>query len=116
MQKYTEEIESLMYTYYFSLSEKDKRHYVAVEVAKLEQGGINYITELFDCHRETIATECVRNNFGISKRAQREELVLERLQKNRIWQDLNQLEIEASKEYVETLKSGGLNVQHPVPK
>lgn len=49
-------------------------------------------------------------------RVQREELVLERLQKNRIWQDLNQLEIEASIEYVADLKMGGLNAQRHVPK
>lgn len=55
MHKYAEEIEHLMYTYYYNLSEKDKRHYAAVEAAKLGHGGINYIAELFGCHRETIA-------------------------------------------------------------
>ena len=56
MQKYTEELEILMYRYYFGLSEKDKRHYAAVEAAKLGHGGINYIAELFGCNRDTIAT------------------------------------------------------------
>jgi hypothetical protein len=55
MLKYEESIENLMYTYYFSLSEKDKRHYAAVEAAKLGHGGINYIAELFGCNRDTIA-------------------------------------------------------------
>ena len=54
MQKYTEELEILMYRYYFGLSEKDKRHYAAVEAAKLGYGGINYIAELFGCNRDTI--------------------------------------------------------------
>lgn len=56
MFKYEESIENLMCTYYFGLSEKDRRHYAAVEAAKLGHGGINYIAKLFDCHRETIAT------------------------------------------------------------
>jgi len=54
MRKYTEELEILMYRYYFGLSEKDKRHYAAVEAAKLGHGGINYIAELFGCNRDTI--------------------------------------------------------------
>jgi len=56
MQEYDESIERLMYTYYFNLSEKDKRHYTAVEAAKFGHGGINYIAELFGCCRQTIAT------------------------------------------------------------
>ena len=56
MQEYEKNIENLMITLYFNLSEKDKRHYAAVEAAKLGHGGINYIAELFGCHRETIAT------------------------------------------------------------
>lgn len=56
MREYAAEIENLMYTHYLSLSEKDKRHYAAVEAAKLGHGGINYIAELFGCNRKTIAT------------------------------------------------------------
>ena len=56
MKKYPGNIESLMYTHYLSLSEKDRRLYAAVEAAKLGHGGINYIAELFDCCRQTIAT------------------------------------------------------------
>lgn len=56
MKGYEEEIENLMYTHYFSLSEKDKRHYAAVEAAKLGHGGITYIAKLFGCDRQTIAT------------------------------------------------------------
>ena len=45
-----------MYPHYLSLSEKDKRHYAAVEAAKLGHGGVSYIAELFGCDRQTIAT------------------------------------------------------------
>lgn len=56
MHKYAEEIENLMYTYYVGLSEKDRRHYAAIEAAKLGHGGISYMAELFGCDRQTIAT------------------------------------------------------------
>jgi len=55
MTRYKASIESLMRTYYFSLSEKGQRHYAAVEAAKLGHGGINYIADLFGCCRQTIA-------------------------------------------------------------
>ena len=55
MKGYNEKIERLMYIYYMGLSEKDKRHYAAVEAAKLGHGGISYIAELFGCCRQTIA-------------------------------------------------------------
>lgn len=56
MKEYTQHIKNLMCTYYISLSEKDKRHYAAVEAAKLGHGGINYIADLFGCSRQTVAT------------------------------------------------------------
>lgn len=37
---------------------------------------------------------------------QREKMVLERLQNNRIWEDLNQFEKEFSLNYIEQFKSG----------
>ena len=43
-----------MSRYYFGISEKYKRHYAAVDAAKLGHGGINYIAELFACNRDTI--------------------------------------------------------------
>lgn len=55
MKRYEKGIENIMITLYLNLSEKDKRHYAAVEAAKLGHGGVNYIAELFGCHRETIA-------------------------------------------------------------
>ena len=56
MEKYDLKIESLMYTYYLSLSEKDQRHYAAVEAAKLGHGGVRYIADLFGCCRQTVAS------------------------------------------------------------
>jgi hypothetical protein len=56
MKEYEKNIENLMRTYYLSLSEKDKRHYAAVEAAKLPHGGITYISDLFGCCRQTITT------------------------------------------------------------
>lgn len=55
MKEYEKHLESLMYTHYVSLCEKDKRHYAAIEAAKLGHGGISYIAELFGCSRQTIA-------------------------------------------------------------
>lgn len=55
MQKYTEEIEEKMKTFYKSLTEKDKRRYAAVEASKLGRGGQVYIAEVLGCDRNTIA-------------------------------------------------------------
>ena len=54
MEKYPENIEISMQYFYTSLSEKDKRHYAAVEAEKLGYGGINYIAALFSCSRQTV--------------------------------------------------------------
>jgi len=54
VEKYPENIERSMQYFYMSLSEKDKRHYAAVEAEKLGHGGINYIAELFKCSRQTV--------------------------------------------------------------
>ncbi len=55
MKEYDQHIKNLMCIYYDGLSEKDKRHYAAVEAAKLGHGGINYIANLFSCCRQTIS-------------------------------------------------------------
>lgn len=39
---------------YNLLSEKDKRLYAAVEAIKLQRGGITYISEIFNCSRNTV--------------------------------------------------------------
>ena len=40
---YSPEIEQAMRSFYDSLSEKDRRRYAAIEVAKLGYGGVEYI-------------------------------------------------------------------------
>lgn len=55
MQRYDENIEEGMKTFYESLNEKDKRGYAAVEASKLGRGGQVYIEEVLGCDRNTIA-------------------------------------------------------------
>lgn len=56
MDGYDKKIEQLMRWHYQALSEKDQRHYAAVEAAKLGHGGITYIADLFGCSRQTVST------------------------------------------------------------
>jgi hypothetical protein len=51
---YGEAIERQMKRFYDSLTEKDKRAYAAVEVAKLGHGGTEYIAQILDCDPKTI--------------------------------------------------------------
>lgn len=46
--------EEKMKLFYNNLSEKDKRHYAAIEAEKLGYGGIEYIAKLFQCSRQMI--------------------------------------------------------------
>jgi HSP20 family molecular chaperone IbpA len=51
---YNEGTETMMKRLFNNLSEKDRRHYASVEAAKLEHGGMEYISELFGIDRKTI--------------------------------------------------------------
>ncbi len=51
---YTDKTERRMLRFYLSLNEKDRRHYAAIEADKLGHGGIQYISDLFCCSRQTI--------------------------------------------------------------
>ena len=51
---YADTTETVMIKFYNNLSEKDKRHYAAVEAEKLGHGGITYASDLFGCSRQTI--------------------------------------------------------------
>jgi len=55
MQPYPPNIEQKMLKFYNSLSEKDRRHYAAIEALKLGWGGITYICQLFGCYRATVS-------------------------------------------------------------
>jgi hypothetical protein len=54
MLPYSPQIEQSMKTMYGSLREKDRRRYAAVEAAKLEHGGLEYIAALLGCDPKTI--------------------------------------------------------------
>lgn len=51
---YHADVQRKMQHVYHSLSEKDRRRYVAAEALKLGYGGIAYIARLFGCSRESI--------------------------------------------------------------
>ena len=54
MQPYTVSIERAMKRFFDSLSEKDRRRYAAVEVAKLGHGGVEYVARVLGCDPKTI--------------------------------------------------------------
>jgi hypothetical protein len=54
MTPYAPDIEYQMKVFYDSLSEKDRRRYAAIEAAKLEHGGIEYVCSVLGCHANTI--------------------------------------------------------------
>jgi hypothetical protein len=51
---YSPEIEQAMRSFYDSLSEKDRRRYAAIEVAKLGYGGVEYIASVLGCDPKTV--------------------------------------------------------------
>ena len=51
---YNAETEHSMRMFYDSLSEKDRRRYAAIEVAKLGHGGTEYVATLLGCDPKTI--------------------------------------------------------------
>lgn len=51
---YSEDIELKMQRLFGTLSEKDRRRYAAIEVVKLEHGGIEYVSSLFGIDPKTI--------------------------------------------------------------
>lgn len=40
--------------FYETLSEKDRRRFVAVEATRLGHGGLTYVAQMFDCSERTI--------------------------------------------------------------
>lgn len=48
LKKYSPEVESRMRAFFSQLSEKNQRHYAALEAQKLPYGGKKYIGELFN--------------------------------------------------------------------
>ena len=54
MQGYSADVEQKMQRFFGWLSEKDRRRYAAVEVAKLGHGGVEYIARVLACDPTTI--------------------------------------------------------------
>ena len=52
--QYTSDVEVNMRAFYETLSEKDRRRYVAVEARRLGHGGITYVAQVFGCCERTI--------------------------------------------------------------
>lgn len=55
MRPYCSEIEVQMRDFYWSLSEKDRRRYAAIEAAKLGHGSFTYLAQVFGCDRHPFA-------------------------------------------------------------
>ena len=54
MTGYKKDIEVKMQRLYSRLSEKDRRCYAAIEAAKLNHGGTEYVSGLFDIDPKTV--------------------------------------------------------------
>ena len=54
MEGYSADVEQKMKRFFGWLSEKDRRRYAAVEVAKLGHGGAEYIARVLACDPHTI--------------------------------------------------------------
>jgi hypothetical protein len=54
MAPYSVQVRLAMQTFFYSLREKDRRRYAAVEAAKLDTGGVPYIAELLGIDPKTI--------------------------------------------------------------
>jgi hypothetical protein len=54
MTGYEKNIELKMQRLFATLSEKDRRRYAGIEAAKLGQGGIDYVSGLFDMDPKTV--------------------------------------------------------------
>jgi hypothetical protein len=52
--QYASEVVEQVRAFYETLSEKDRRRYVAVEARRLGYGGIEYVAEVFGCSQRTI--------------------------------------------------------------
>ena len=54
MEVYSADVEQKMQRFFGWLSEKDRRRYAAIEVAKLGHGGVEYIARVLACDPTTI--------------------------------------------------------------
>jgi len=54
MEAYAVDVERKMKRFFDWLSEKDRRRYAAIEVAKLGHGGVEYVCRVLQCDPKTI--------------------------------------------------------------
>ena len=54
MEAYPVHVERKMKRFFDWLSEKDRRRYAAIEAAKLEHGGVEYVSRVLQCDPKTI--------------------------------------------------------------
>ena len=52
--QYPSDVEHGLRAFYETLSEKDRRRYVAIEARRLGHGGIRYVAQVFGCSERTI--------------------------------------------------------------
>lgn len=52
--RYPSDVEETMRRFFESLPERERRHYAAVEAAKLGRGGITYLALVLGCDEKTI--------------------------------------------------------------
>ena len=51
---YSPDVEDTMRRFFDSLPERERRHYAAVEAAKLGRGGTSYLAQILGCDEKTI--------------------------------------------------------------
>ena len=51
---YPPDVEQTMRRFFDLLPERERRHYAAVEAAKLGRGGVIYLSQILDCAEKTI--------------------------------------------------------------
>ena len=66
-QRYTEEMELAMKTFFDTLSEKDRRRYAALEAKRLGHGGQQYICKIFGCDPSTVKRGTLELEGNISE-------------------------------------------------
>jgi len=71
IQAYSPEIESQIFNFYNSLSEKDRRRYAAIEATKLGYGGVTYIRSILQCDDRTITRGLQELNAELSNESSR---------------------------------------------
>jgi hypothetical protein len=52
--QYEPEVVAQVRAFYATLSEKDRRRYVAIEARRVGHGGIEYVASVFECSQRTI--------------------------------------------------------------